>query len=246
MEKSKTKKIVTITLDVLFALFMVCIIMFAISNINAKKNNKIPNLFGNGYMTVVSDSMDGKHEDSFKVGDLITVKLANKDGSNMENLQINQMITYYGDDNKIITHRIFNVVKDNGYTLYYTIGDKAIDDANIDLNSKEYSINELRPYGAAVVASRNVLAVYTGKVKGLGTIITYFQSPIGFFIIVVLPTILFFVYELIKFIKTYNETKNEEKNEKTEEERLKEKEELRAQILAEIEAEKKKSQEGNN
>ena len=91
MEKSKTKKIVTITLDVLFALFMVCIIMFAISNINAKKNNKIPNLFGNGYMTVVSDSMDGKHEDSFKVGDLITVKLANKDGSNMDNLQVKML-----------------------------------------------------------------------------------------------------------------------------------------------------------
>ena len=211
-------------------------------NIGIKVNSK--NVMVVGFYKV-GDKYVGE-DAGFKVGDLITVKLANKDGSNMDNLQVNQMITYYGDDNKIITHRIFNVVKDNGYTLYYTIGDKAIDDANIDLNSKEYSINELRPYGAAVVASRNVLAVYTGKVKGLGTIITYFQSPIGFFIIVVLPTILFFVYELIKFIKTYNETKNEEKNEKTEEERLKEKEELRAQILAEIEAEKNKSQEENN
>lgn len=75
----------------------------------------------------------------------------------------------------------------------------------------------------------------------VGTVIAYFQSPIGFFIIVVLPTILFFVYELVKFIKTYTETKNIEKKELTEEEKLKEKEELRAQILKELEAEKNKT-----
>ncbi|MCI5745212.1 MAG: hypothetical protein MR270_02900 [Erysipelotrichaceae bacterium] len=225
----KTKKVLRIVGDCVFALFMVFICFFAISNVRARKNNNIPNLFGNGYLTVDSNSMDGDRDDSFKVGDLITVKVL-KNGS--KDLQVNQIITYYDvTERKVITHRIVEVVPIDGteYVYYRVKGD-----ATLDVSASYYEVR-----------NDEVLAVYKGKVAGLGKVVKWFQAPVGFFLIVVLPCIIFFVVELVQFIKTYAEVKAEKNSAKSEEEKAKEREELKKQLLEELKAEQKKLEEEN-
>ena len=69
------KKVVFIVLNVLFYGFIIFLLAFAIANISAKKHNNIPSIFGYGFLTVASDSMDGNKDDSFKEGDMIIVKI---------------------------------------------------------------------------------------------------------------------------------------------------------------------------
>ena len=224
----KTKKILRIIGDVVFGLFMVFILFFAISNLRAKSTNNIPNLFGRGYLTVDSDSMNGDKKDSFKTGDLITVKVY-KNGC--DTLKVGDIITYFdNNENKIISHRIIEVRdSDPNNISYITEGD-----------------NPLAKGQTSIVYFNKVLAKYTGKVEGLGTTVKWCQSKVGFFIIVVLPTLLFLVVELVQFIRSYSEYKLEKvsaNNAVSAEEREKEKEELRKQILEELKASMKKDEE---
>jgi len=233
-QENKTKKILHIVGDVVFGIFMVCVFLFAISNIIAKKNDGIPNLFGNGYLTIESDSMDGKQADSFKVGDLITVKTQTNETA--VKLEVGDIITYNSQKyNKIVTHRIVDKSEfysgDTLYVNFTTNGDKVMD----------YSPS-LASTGEEIVRSDYVLAVYTGKVAGLGTTIKWFQSGLGFFVIVVLPTILFLIYELIQFIKTYMEVKGEQNKELSDAEKEKAKEDLKAELKAQLMEEMKEKE----
>lgn len=221
----KTKKILRIIGDVVFGLFMVFILFFAISNLRAKSTNNIPNLFGRGYLTVDSDSMNGDKKDSFKTGDLITVKVV-KNGC--DSLKVGDIATYYDIfERKIITHRVIEVHAEDKYYVFE--GDNPL--------AKGQTTN---------VTYSEIIATYTGKVEGLGTTVKWCQSKVGFFIIVVLPTLLFLVVELVQFIKSYSEYKLEKvsaNNAVSAEEREKEKEELRKQILEELKASMKKEEE---
>ena len=70
---------VKIALNVVFYILILLVLLFSISNIRAKnKNDQIPNIFGKGYLNVLSDSMTGDNKDSFNTGDMIIVKIANK------------------------------------------------------------------------------------------------------------------------------------------------------------------------
>lgn len=215
---TKVKKILRIVGDVVFGIFMVFILFFAISNLRAKSTNNIPNLFGRGYLTVDSDSMNGDKKDSFKTGDLITVKVL-KNGS--DSLKVGDIATYYDIfERKIITHRVIEVHAEDKYYVFE--GD-----------------NPLAKGQTTVVTFSEILAKYTGKVEGLGATVKWCQSKVGFFVIVVLPTLLFLVVELVQFIKSYSEFKLEKataNNAISQEEREKEKEELRKQILEELKA----------
>ena len=131
-------------------------------------------------------------------------------------------------ERKIITHRVIEVHAEDKYYVFE--GDNPL--------AKGQTTN---------VTYSEIIATYTGKVEGLGTTVKWCQSKVGFFIIVVLPTLLFLVVELIQFIKSYSEYKLEKvsaNNAVSAEEREKEKEELRKQILEELKASMKKD-EGN-
>ena len=58
------------------------------------------------------------------------------------------------------------------------------------------------------VKSDNVIAKYTGtRFKGVGKVLAFLQTPKGFLYVIVLPLILLFLYELIKFIRKLLEAK---------------------------------------
>ena len=71
----------------------------------------------------------------------------------------------------------------------------------------EYSKNT-----SETVSVGSVIAVYTGnKVGGLGAMMTFLGSQLGFGLCILLPLVAFFVYQLVIFIKTVVQVKNADK-----------------------------------
>ena len=189
-------------------------------NLRAKKNNGIPNIFGTGYINVLSGSMDGDKEDSFAQGDLVVAKVVTDNNREeiIRSLKVNDIITYIDynmtkDPNgMIISHRIVAITNpvaegDNfHFPTYIVEGDN----------------KEVYGYGSTTVPGARVLAVYKNHVGGLGNVLGWFGTPPGFFVIVVLPCILFLVFEIYKFIKVLIEYQNE-KNKKNDAENDREK-----------------------
>ena len=197
MKKETLKKVGKIVGNVLFGIFLVFILFIAIVNVNAKKKNGLPNLFGTGYLTVLTDSMDGNQKDSFKSGDLVIVDVINDKNRTQKalNLPVGTIVTYYDyDEEKVISHRIIEVESTSDVLSTYVVkGDSP------------YAVAQTR------VTSGQLLGVYKTHIKGLGKVFDWLGHGVGFFIIVVLPCILFLLYELYRFIRIlieYNKDKN--------------------------------------
>ncbi len=191
-KKVNVKKILKIVGDVVFGVVVIFVLFVAITNLKSKSSGGIPNIFGYGYMNVLSDSMNGDQEDSFKKNDLIFVKMLS--GDDRKNLKVGDIITYSGTlegttQTGLISHRIISATTVGNQTLYVTQGDNP----NAKLGSTE---------GKATVYSDEVLAVYTGKWSGAGAVFAWFGSSVGFFVVVVGPCLIFLIYEIISFTKT--------------------------------------------
>ena len=62
---------------------------------------------------------------------------------------------------------------------------------------------------ATPVVSSSIICQWTGvRLRGLGSALDFLQQPTGFLVVVVLPLLLFFIYELIVFIRKFFEVKN--------------------------------------
>ncbi len=191
-KKNTTKKVFKIIGDVLFGIVIIFILFISITNLKAKSSGGIPNIFGTGYVNVLTDSMNGDKEDSFKKGDLLIVKVLSSEEA--KNLKVGDIITYKGQltgtsTQGLISHRIISAETVGSQTLYVTQGDNPL--AQVDGTQ-----------GKASIYSDEVIAVYKGKVAGAGSVFAWFGSSIGFFVVVVCPCIIFLVYEIISFTKT--------------------------------------------
>jgi signal peptidase len=125
----------------------------------------------------------------------------------MYTLQKDDVITFYTiiDNIRVLnTHRIVEVKDDGGSRTYITRGDNnPVDD-------------EIPVYPSDIVGK------WTGaKVKGGGKILDFLRSKTGFFICVVIPMAIFFLFELYKFIVALIESK--QKMSKDEEDEIKRK-----------------------
>lgn len=186
MKNSKLKKTFSIIGNIflwLFVAFSVFITILVFSSQNNKES--IPSIFGNSFITVQSDSMNP----TFKTGDLIIDKILTNDEK--KTLQKGDIITYYVDLNgdgvsELNTHRIVDVYEESGYIHYVTKGD----------NAKTNPVNDKDP-----VMHPFVIAKYTGtRVPGVGKVISFLQSSVGFLVVIVIPLVVFFLFELYRFI----------------------------------------------
>ena len=217
MQNSKAKKIITIVLNVLVWIFLVFAILVTIVTF-ASQNAKdgVPSVFGSSIVSIQSDSMKSDKKESFKDGDLILIEKINSNEA-LE-LDVGDVITYRapidinndGKKGDINTHRIVSKRTDEGGIVWYkTQGDNKVMCPNEDDYELRYT---------------DVIGVYNGsKIVVLGGILDFLSSSIGFFIFIVLPMALFFLYEvynLIKIIMAYkvNKAKQEALSPEQEEE----------------------------
>lgn len=234
-KKTTPRKVLTITLNSLFYVIIVVLLIFSLANIKVKKENDIANVFGVGFLSVQSNSMLGDQEDSFEKGDMIFVKML--DEASVQELEVGDIVTYYDMSIRAFnTHRIVEINFDEEYI---------ITQADYNPVAQNTSTEPDQP-----ITFDQALATYQSKVSGLGNTLDYLQSPTGFALFIILPVVFILVFEGIvlgRNILALNRTKMEEKFAKEKEDTQKlleaEKEKLRQELLAEMQNEKNKQSE---
>ena len=192
------KKVLKIVVDVLAWIILIAAFLVTVMIFSTTKNNGIASLFGVMPMSVQSDSM----APTFKTGDMILVKKI----ADVYTLSEGDVITFYTiiENKRVLnTHRITKVIED-GSRSYITKGDN---------NAVEDEV---------AVRPGEIVGKWSGmKVNGGGKVLDFLRSKTGFFICVVIPMAIFFLFELYKFIVALIESK--QKMSKDEEDEIKRK-----------------------
>ena len=189
--KSKAAKVLNTIVDIIVVLILVVSVLMVVLSLTTKSSG-VPNLFGYAPMSVESYSM----EPTINKGDLIIGKVTNDIGYEYK---VGDIVTFPVEIQGVQTfntHRIIEVIEDDGITYYKTQGD------NKDTNP--IADEDMQ-------TSDSIVAVYTGtKIPGIGNFFGFIRTQLGFFLCVLLPMILFFVYEAIRVIMNllaYNKEK---------------------------------------
>lgn len=212
------KKVVGIVINVILWLFVVFAALTTVVVFTGTSNNGVGNLFGYMPFSIQTQSM----EPTIKAGDVVIGKEVD-----FNTLKEGDIITYWTtvDEQKILnTHRITKVISNGKGSVpsFKTKGDNnQIED--------EYT-----------VAAADIVAKYNRKISGLGKAVDFLETQKGFFICIVLPLILFFLYQLYHFIKVIVTVKQENAGLSKEDE-----EELKKKAVEEYLAKQKEEQEAS-
>ena len=191
--KKMLKKIFNIIVDIIVVLILIVSILVVTLSLTSNSSG-VPHIFGIAPFSVMSDSM----EDTFSEGDLILSEVTNDPEYKYE---VGDIVTFpiKIDGKEVLnTHRIVDIIEDseNDITYYQTQGDNEKTNPEPD---EEYQT------GVSIVAK------YTDfKIPGLGNVFSFIRTQLGFFLCVLLPMIIFFVYEAIRVIMNliaYNKEK---------------------------------------
>lgn len=212
------KKVIGIVINVILWLFVVFAALTTVVVFTGTSNNGVGNLFGYMPFSIQTQSM----EPTIKAGDVVIGKEVD-----FNTLKEGDIITYWTtvDEQKILnTHRITKVISNGKGSVpsFKTKGDNnQIED--------EYT-----------VAAADIVAKYNSKISGLGKAVDLLETQKGFFICIVLPLILFFLYQLYHFIKVIVTVKQENAGLSKEDE-----EELKKKAVEEYLAKQKEEQEAS-
>ena len=180
-KKKKKSKVLNVVLDIILVIVIFLAASVTIVSLSTRENG-VANIMGYIPFSIQSPSMSGTVE----TGDLIITKKYND-----QELKENDIISFFAieEDQTIIkTHRIVEIVNNNGIITYTTKGD-----AN----------NEVDSVG---VSKLDIVSVYEADgydgthISGLGKVLDFFKSKYGFLLCIILPLFVFFVYQLYKFI----------------------------------------------
>lgn len=220
----KTKRIINIVVDVVVAVVLAFALFLAICTISSKKKgyDQYTEVFGTAYLAVQSNSMVGDKSDNFAYGDMIKIKLLK--GDEAKDLKEEQIISFRDKtivDGKYVlnTHRIREIVKnaDGSVRHYVTHGD----------NNPESKTETVLP--------SEVVGVYQGKANGIGKVFLFMSTSAGFFVCVVLPTLLIVVYCAVNLVLVIRKEKKVQTIAAVQE-KEDERERIRQELLAEMQA----------
>lgn len=179
--KKVLKKIINVIIDIVVILVLIVSILIVTLSLTSKSSG-VSNILGVAPLSVQSDSM----EDTFSTGDLLLSQVTNDPD---ETYEVGDIVTFPIEiDGEVVlnTHRIVEVVEDDSITYYKTQGD------NKDTNPVP---------DEDLQSASTIVAKYTGtKIPGIGNVLTFIRTQLGFFLCVLLPMIIFFVYEAIRVV----------------------------------------------
>lgn len=179
--KKVLKKIINVIIDIVVILVLVVSILIVTLSLTSKSSG-VPNIFGIAPLSVQTDSM----EDTINVGDLIFSDVTNDPSYEYQKGDIVTFPITVNGESVLNTHRIVEVVKDDNITYYRTQGDNKKTNPEPD--------EELQ-------TSSSIVAKYTGtKIGGVGNFLSFIRTQLGFFLCVLLPMIIFFVYEAVRVV----------------------------------------------
>lgn len=212
-------KIANVLINILIVAVLIVSVLIATLALTSKANGGVPSIFGYSFHTIMSPSMEGGNENygggDYHVGDLVIGKATK--GNTNEVFEVGDIIVYttQKDDTpdgvEMIAHRVVKREDlGNGLFEYTTKGD------NND-------IEDAVAHTAADIVAVTYDHDYDGKVlRGFGNVLNFLRSPSGFFLVVLLPMIIFFLYAIVRVVLNalnYKKTKASEDKEDIEREK---------------------------
>lgn len=170
------KKILTVVLSIVLWVVILLAALFAFTTLASRDTSSVASLAGFTPMTVQSDSM----VPFFETGDLIVIRKCNPD-----ELQVGDVITFHTiiqNQYALNTHRIASITETNGVRSYTTKGDNNL-------------ISDTH-----VIANGDIVGKYVGKAPGLGRLLDFMSGSVGFLLIIVLPMLIFFIYQVYHLV----------------------------------------------
>lgn len=150
-DKQLGKKIVNIIIMIAFVLLALILIANIYIMIQSKTNqDEVPNLFGYKPFIVLSGSM----ETEIHKGDLVLTKIVNP-----KKLKKDEIIAFRDAENTVTTHRIIDIVENDGSSYFITKGD----------NNSSQDQN--------LVKFKDVEGKYVARIPGIGSIMKSLSEP---------------------------------------------------------------------
>lgn len=184
-KKEKNKKIANTVVNVVLIVAIVLAAICTYMSFVATSGSGVPSFFGIRLLTVQTDSM----MDTLMPGDLI-IDTPVKDAKELRQDDIITYWTIIGGERVLNTHRIVNIYDGGEFCIFETQGDNNTIADPLTVHENE------------------IVGKYLFRVPGVGKVIDYMQSPLGFFLVVVLPVLIFFIYHLIQFFRVLFEYQN--------------------------------------
>lgn len=173
----RVKKIGTVIVSILLWVIILVAALYAFTTMATRDTRKVSSIFGYTPLVVKSDSM----APTFKTGDLIFIKKC--DTTKLKEGDIICFHTIIENEYALNTHRIDSITEVEGARSYTTVGDnnKGIVDSHI-------------------ISDGDIVGKYTGRIKGVGKVLNFISSSIGFLLVIVLPMLIFFIYQVYNLI----------------------------------------------
>lgn len=173
----KMKRVSTIVLSVILWIIILIAALYAFTTMATKDNQKVASLLGYTPMVVESDSM----APTFEKGDLIFIHKC--DTSKLKEGDIICFHTIIDNEYALNTHRIQKIDAVGTARSYTTIGDNnnGIADQHI-------------------ISDGDIVGKYAGHLPKIGTVMNFLSGSIGFLLIIVIPMLIFFIYQVYHLI----------------------------------------------
>ena len=193
------KKVLKTIVNVLTWIILVFALLVTVVVFSSGRNNGVANLMGFIPLTVESNSMSP----TFSMDDLIICR----EVDDINQLKEGDVITFWTIiDGKRVknTHRITGINQAENSRSFVTRGDNnSLDD-------------DMPAYAGDIIGKwTNV------RLVGVGKVMSFLRTKTGFFVCILLPMALFFLFELYKFIVTLIEVKRGDEPEQLDEEEIK-------------------------
>ena len=171
------KRAGTVVLSVILWAIILIAALYAFTTMATRDNQNVANIFGYTPLTVQSDSM----VPTFASGDLIFIKKC--DPATLEEGDIICFHTIIDNEYALNTHRIESIESVGDARSYTTIGDN-----NNGITDQH------------VISDGDIVGKYVGHLAGFGKVMDFLSSSMGFLIVIILPMMLFFIYQIYHLI----------------------------------------------
>ncbi len=193
MKKTAVKILNIIVTVLIILILLVSIFVIVVTFTSKDESDGVPNFFGKAPISVLTDSMKGNGELNFNKGDLLICDAVSTENRIGAKYKKGDVVCFAYDVNgdgyqDYVTHRIYKVNK-NG--TYQTKGD------NNDTYDQDINGTTVFPD----IPSSDIVATYHGtKINGVGDFMDYLRTQTGFFFIILLPMIIFFLYTAVRVV----------------------------------------------
>jgi len=170
------KKALSIVAGVILWAVILVAALFTFTTMATRDESHVASIAGYTPMAVQSDSM----APTFYSGDMIIIRSVDT-----SKLQVGDIICFHTiieNQYALNTHRIAEISETSGFRSYVTKGDN-------NLISDQH-----------IISDGDIVGKYVGKVSHLGTVLDFLGSSVGFLLVIVLPLLLFFIYQIYHLI----------------------------------------------